>query len=271
MSGLGQLRYEPTAKRIRAVLDGSTIIDSTRAALVWEPGRIVPSFAVPAEDIRGDLVQTVADTADPSTDGIGVAMPEVSMRPVLDPSISFTVHTAKGQRVDIHAAGQARPGAGFQLADEDLAGYVVLDFSAFDAWLEEDEPAVAHPRDPFHRVDVLASSRHVRVERDGEVLADSTHPVLLFETLLPTRYYLPLDDVRVELVPSQTETYCAYKGQASYLSGTLEGGMVRDLAWTYQSPRREVSEIRDLVAFFNERVDVVVDGLRQERPITPWS
>jgi uncharacterized protein (DUF427 family) len=171
----------------------------------------------------------------------------------------------------VETEGDVRRGAAFRLADPDLAGYVVLDFSAFDGWYEEDEPALAHPRDPFHRIDVLASSRHVRVERDGAVLAESSRPTLLFETMLPTRYYLPRQDVRIELVPSDRRTSCAYKGQASYWSATIGGQVVRDLAWTYESPSREAAPVRDLVAFFDERVDVMLDGTRHERPVTPWS
>jgi uncharacterized protein (DUF427 family) len=255
---LGELRYEPTAKRIRAQLGSATVVDSTRALLVWEPRRIVPSYAVPEGDIGVALVDV-----DPA------AHPEAPPdRPVLDPSVPFAAHTAEGTPVDV--AG-ARPGAGFRLADPDLAGYLVLDFTAFDGWYEEDEPSVAHPRDPFHRIDVLASSRTVRVERDGTVLAESARPTLLFETSLPTRYYLPRDDVRVELVPSSRQSYCAYKGQASYWSVSVDGLAVPDLAWSYEDPRHEAQQVRGLVAFFNEHVDLVVDGERQDRPSTPWS
>ncbi len=198
-------------------------------------------------------------------------MPDVSTRPVLDPSVPFSVHTADGEVVDVRVAGQTRPGAGFRLTDADLAGYVVLDFTAVDQWRGENEVNVGHPRDPFHRIDILASSRNVRLELDGTVLADSSRPTLLFETMLPTRYYLPRADVRVELIPSETRSYCAYKGHASYLSPTVGEQVIQDLAWTYQQPLREASHVQDLVAFFDERVDVVLDGKRLERPVTPWS
>jgi len=213
--GLGELRYEPTSKRIRAVLDGGTVVDTTRALLVWEPQRIVPSYAVPADDIAAELAPADAAAAD-ATGTVGVRMPELSGRPVLDPSVPFAMHSAEGRAADVRAGQQNRPGAGFFPADPGLAGYVVLDFGAFDAWYEEDELTVAHPRDPFHRIDVLPSSRHVRVELDGHVLAESSRPVLLFETMLPTRYYLPRDDIRAELTPSATRTCCAYEGQAYY-------------------------------------------------------
>jgi uncharacterized protein (DUF427 family) len=269
-SGIGQLRHEPTAKRVRATLGGGTVVDSTRAVLVWEPRRIVPSYAVPEADIHGEL----APAATPATDGAqeaGSRLPDVFARPVLDPSVPFTAHTADGEAVDVRANGQSRPGAGLQLTDPDLAGYVVLDFRAFDGWSEEDEPIVAHPRDPFHRIDVLASSRHVRLELEGQVLAESSRPMLLFETMLPTRYYLPREDVTAELLPSDTQTYCAYKGRASYWSASVGGQLIPDLAWTYQEPLADASRVGGLIAFFNERVDVVLDGRSGERPVTPWS
>ena len=270
MGGLGELRHEPTARRIRAVLDGGTVADTTRAMLVWEPRRVVPSYAIPADDIAAELAPADGAATD-ATGNIGARMPELSGRPVLDPSIPFAVHTAEGRAADLRAGEQARPGAGFYPADPDLAGYVVLDFSAFDAWYEEDELNVAHPRDPFHRVDVLPSSRYVRVELDGHVLAESARPALLFETMLPTRYYLPRDDIRADLTPSRTRTYCAYKGQASYWSAAAGDRVVPDIAWTYQQPLHDAAQVRGLVSFFNERLDVIVDGESSERPITPWS
>lgn len=269
-SGLGELRYEPIGKRIRAVLGDRTAVDSSRAALVWEPRRVVPSYAVPADDVLGELLPAEAAVAG-DTDQAGVAMPDLSRRPVLDPSVPFAVHTADGQVVDVRACRQDRPGAGFRLSDPDLAGYVVLDFSAFDGWYEEDEHNVAHPRDPFHRIDVLASSRHVRLELDGQLLAESSRPVLLFETMLPVRYYLPREDISAELRPSLTRTYCAYKGEASYWSVTVGDRVIPDIAWGYHEPLHDASQVRGLTAFFNERVDVTVDGQRYERPITPWS
>ncbi len=268
--GLDELRYEPIGKRIRAVLGDGTAVDSTRAVLVWEPRRVVPSYAVPAGDIRGELAVAAA-AASGDTREAGAQMPALSGRPVLTPADPFAAHTAEGQVVDVRVLGQDRPGAGFRLADPDLAGYIVLDFGAFDGWFEEDEPNVAHPRDPFHRIDVLASSRHVRLELDGQVLAESSRPMLLFETMLPVRYYLPREDLRAELSPSGTRTYCAYKGQASYWSVTVGDRAVPDIAWTYQQPLHDAAQVRGLIAFFDERVDVVVDGERHERPITPWS
>ena len=268
-SNFGQLRYEPTAKRIRARLGDRTVVDTTGAALVWEPRRVVPSYAVPRSDLDGELMPAAADPADPAGERDGSA--RLASRPVLDPRVPFAVHTTEGLVVDLDAAGQHRPAAGFLPGDPDLAGLVVLDFTAFDAWYEEDEENVSHPRDPFHRIDVLPSSRRVRVELDGQVLAESTRPMLLFETLLPTRYYLPRADVTAGLTASPTRTWCAYKGQAAYFSVTVSGREVPDLAWTYQEPRHDAEPGRELVAFFDEKIDVIVDGKPQPRPVTPWS
>jgi uncharacterized protein (DUF427 family) len=202
---------------------------------------------------------------------VGVSLTDVTALRVLDPSVPFTVHSTEGEMVDVHAAGQRRPGAGFRPADPDLAGLVILDFGAFDAWYEEDEQNVGHPRDPFHRIDVLPSSRQVRLELDGQVLAVTSRPVLLFETMLPTRYYLPRADVAAELVPSLTRTWCAYKGQASYFSASVGGQLVSDIAWSYPDPQHDAARVRDLIAFFDERIDVILDGERRPRPVTPWS
>jgi uncharacterized protein (DUF427 family) len=243
---LDQLRHEPTEKRIRATFGEEPVVDSTRAMLVWEPRRIVPSYAVPVDDVAGDFVPSEARPA-------------------------FAAHSADGEPLDLRVGKETREGVGVRLADPDLDRYVVLDFGAFDKWFEEDEENVGHPRDPFKRIDILHSSRHVQVELDGELLADTTRPRLLFETSLPMRVYMPREDVRVGLRPSSKRTYCAYKGRASYWSLDAAGTERKDLVWSYEDPLREAAEITGLVAFFNEKVDIVVDGERSERPHTQWS
>jgi uncharacterized protein (DUF427 family) len=141
-----------------------------------------------------------------------------------------------------------------------------------DEWFEEDEPAIGHARDPYHRIDVLDSSRHVRVLVNGEVIADSRSPRALFETGLPTRWYLPVEDVRSEaLIESDKQTTCAYKGHASYWSVRVGDQVEDDLVWFYREPRREVAPIAGYLAFFNERVEIEVDGELEERPVTQWS
>jgi len=248
------LRYEPTDKRIRIHLGDVLVADTVNGLLVWEPRRIVPTYAVPQADISARLESAgrVDDLAD---------------LPVLVPTNPFTAHSCTGEMFDVVLAAARSPSAAFRPDDPDLTGYVTFDFSAFD-WREEDEPIVAHPHDPFKRIDILAATRHVRVEWEGRLLAESSRPLLLFETGLPVRFYLPRADVVVDLEPSDTVSYCAYKGRASYFS--VPGG-VADVAWTYHQPLREAEPVTDRIAFFNERVDITVDGQRRQRPTTPFS
>jgi uncharacterized protein (DUF427 family) len=258
---LDELRYEPTAKRLRAMVEGSTAVDTMGALLVWEPQRVVPTYAVPVADVHGELAPAPVEDVPRRPARLREDLPEV-----LTPSTAFGAHTTAGEPLTVRTAGGDRVGAAFRPTDPDLAGFVLLDFAAFD-WLEEDDEIVSHPRDPFHRVDIRHSSRHVRVDRDGQVLAESTRPVLVFETSLPVRAYLPRDDVRLDLLePSRTRTACAYKGVASYLA---RGG--KDLAWCYEAPLPDAGELTGLVCFFDERVDVTVDGVKRPRPVTPWS
>jgi uncharacterized protein (DUF427 family) len=145
---------------------------------------------------------------------------------------------------------------------------VRLEFGAMGEWLEEDEPIYVHPRDPYKRIDVLASSRLVEVRVDGHLIASSTQPRILFETSLPPRYYLPIGDVRMDLLhPSTTNTSCPYKGTASY----WHVGGHEDIVWIYRTPLPESQKIAGLVCFYNEKVDLYVDGEPQERPVTPFS
>jgi uncharacterized protein (DUF427 family) len=258
---LGDLRHQPTEKRVRATAGEDTVVDSTRAVLVWEPRRVVPSYAVPVEDVYADLVPVSPEQGTPGGS-------DAPASPVLHPGIPFGVHSTEGQPLALDVGGARREGVAFRLADEDLAGHVVLDFEGFDAWYEEDEPIVSHPRDPFHRVDVRRSSRHVRIELDGTVVAESSRPSVVFETNLPVRFYLPREDVRADLRPSEKRTRCAYKGEASYWSLDAGGRHHENRAWSYEAPLEDAVALTGLVAFFDELVDVTVDGERRERPRT---
>jgi uncharacterized protein (DUF427 family) len=252
--------HEPTARRVRVAHAGQMVADTDRPLLVWEPRRIVPSYAVPVGDLRAELFP---DAVDPLED---------DGRPFLSPGTPFAMHTTPGRSMTVRTNGGDRPAAAYRPADPDLDGYVVLDFFSFDEWFEEDERIVGHPRDPFKRIDVRSSSRHVRVEFDGQVLAESSRPLLLFETGLPTRYYLPRDDVRMDLLrPTSTRTYCAYKGQATYWSVDLGDRTLEDVVWTYEAPLSDASVVIDRISFFNERVDVVIDGARSDRPATEFT
>ena len=245
---LGELRYEPTEKRVRAVLGDRTVVDSTRAVLVWEPRRVVPSYAVPVEDVDADLAPVEGRAADD--------------RPILDPRVPFAAHSTAGQSFDVIVGDSTLATAAFAPEDPALQDHVVLDFAAFDTWFEEDEPLVESPRDPYHRVDVRRSSRRVRIELDGHVLAETSSPSLVFETNLPTRFYLPREDVKVDLRPSELHTYCAYKGKASYWSV----GGEENLVWGYEAPLPDAAGLEGHVAFYDDRVDVIVDGVPRKRP-----
>jgi uncharacterized protein (DUF427 family) len=250
-----ELRHQPTAKRVRAVLGGAAVADTTNALLVWEPRRVTAQYAVPVRDVKAK-VEAAAPAVVPQ-----------SKRSVLDPRTPFAVHSSPGEPLTV--AG--KEGAGFKSDDKDLRDYIVLDFDAFDEWFEEDEPIMGHPRDPFHRIDTARSSRRVTVELDGQVVAESQRPTLLFETHLPVRLYLPREDVRVELRPSSLHTICAYKGRASYWNFDLGGQAVGDRVWSYEEPLNDATRVKGLVCFYDEHFDITVDGVSRRRPKTQWS
>ncbi|GAA0805243.1 hypothetical protein Sya03_23160 [Spirilliplanes yamanashiensis] len=251
MAGLrARLRHEPAGRRVRALLGGHVVADTTGALLVWEPRRITPVFAVPAADLRAELTPAAASAGDG---------PEL-----LHPGIPFAVHSTAGEALTVTAGGATRPGAAFRPADPDLAGHVLLDFDAFD-WLEEDEPVRAHPRDPYHRVDARATGRRVRLEHHGRLIADTTRAVLVFETSLPVRYYLPRAEIAAELTPSALRTYCPYKGEASYFSAPE----LPDVAWSYPDPLPGAPPIAGLIAFYDDLLEVSVDGERRGPVDTP--
>ncbi|MFF5078042.1 DUF427 domain-containing protein [Actinoplanes sp. NPDC000266] len=247
---LGVLRHEPTEKWVRARLGGRLVADSRSALLLWEPRRITPTYAIPDRDFRAELIP-----AEPAP---------ASDLPVLHPGIPFAAHSTPGQAYDVRVGDDVREQAAFRPADPDLTGHLVLDFGAFE-WTEEDEPVFSHPRDPFSRVDARRSTRHVRVERDGVLLAESHTPTLVFETKVHPRFYLPREDLKAEPAPSDMVTACPYKGRATYLSFTVG----ENLAWTYPDPLPDAAPLAGLVAFFDEVVDVTVDGVPRRRPDSP--
>jgi uncharacterized protein (DUF427 family) len=243
------LYLEQTPKRIRAVVAGETVVDSRHAMLLHESGH-QPIYYFPPEDVRSDL---------------------------LEPSERHTHCPKKGDasyytiRVGDHVV---EDGAWYY--PEPLEGAPpIKDLIAFywnrmDHWFEEDEEVFVHPRDPYHRVDVRRTDRHVRISLDGELLAESDRAMALFESNLPTRWYLPREDVVAELEPSDTVTRCPYKGTAGYYSVTgIDDG--KDLIWYYAEAFPESSQIAGLLCFFNEKVDVELDGELEERPESPWS
>jgi uncharacterized protein (DUF427 family) len=155
----------------------------------------------------------------------------------------------------------------------EIMEHVAFQWNKMDQWLEEEEEVFVHPRDPYKRVDVMPSSRHVRVVVGGETVADSRRPTLLFETGLPTRYYLPAEDVRMDLLePTDTSSRCPYKGKASYWTVRAGNTTGKDFVWGYQDPIAECPKIKGLLCFFNERVDAIyVDDELMPKPQTRWS
>ena len=177
MRVLPELRFQPTLKHLTVRLDGDLVADTAHGMLVWEPKRVVPTYAVPQRDVSASVTPTASPGA--------TAMSPVSLGdgpPVLDPRTGFGAHTTGGESLDVHTEHRKSANAAFRPDDPDLADYLLLDFDAFD-WWEEDQPIMSHPQDPFHRVDVRASSRLFRLERHGVVLAGSDWPQLLFEAL----------------------------------------------------------------------------------------
>lgn len=268
VSGLGQLRTHALDAHVRARLGDEIIVSSDHALLVWEPGRIVPTYAVPGGDVFGDLV----DEAESSTGASSGTTPSASTS-ALDPRTPFATHTAPGRSLTVRTAGQGGvEGAAYAFDDPDLTGYVALDFAAFSAWMEEEDEVLGHPQDPFHRVACRRTTKHVVVTRDGEVLADTREAVLLLETNLPGRYYIPRADVRRGVLePSSTRSLCPYKGEASYWTARVGDRLVADLAWSYEQPLTEAAPVGGHLCFWNERTDLTVDGEPVARPRTRWS
>jgi uncharacterized protein (DUF427 family) len=240
----GRVRVEQGAKRVRAYLGGEPVADTIRPLLVWEKP-YYPTYYFPAADVRLELLTP-------------------------DGRVAHSPSRGDGRLFTVAAGGKQAAGAALRYERsplEELREAIRLDWDAMDAWFEEDEQVFTHPRDPYTRVDILPSSRHVRVEIDGVTVAESTKPTLLFETGLPARYYLPKTHVRLDLLePSDTVTHCPYKGQAEYWSIRVGDSVHLDLAWSYRMPLPESQKIAGLVSFYNEKLDIYLDGVLQERP-----
>ena len=209
----GQVRVEPGAKRVRAYLGGELVVDTLKPLLVWEKPSY-PSYYLPLADVRAQLVPTGTTEHSPSR--------------------------GNAQVFDVVVGEAVAPAAALRYADSpfvELRDHVRFSWDMLDEWFEEDELVYTHPRDPYTRVDILSSSRHVRIEIDGVTVAESRQPTMLFETRLPARFYLPLTDVRIDLLrPSLTETHCPYKGMATYWSIDIGGKIYPDYVWIYRSP-----------------------------------
>ncbi len=233
----------PVPRRIRAVVAGRTVLDTTNACYVWEHAKY-PQYYIPFADIDGTVL--------------------------VDEDRGLTLSRGHARRFGLQVVGVARPHALLVYGDDALAGLSGMarfEWGSVDAWYEEDERVFVHPRDPYTRVDAIRSTRHLEIRLGGVLLAVSSSPVMVFETGLPTRYYVdPMDVDHSHLRPSDTVTECPYKGTTSgYWTAQVGEATVPDVAWTYAFPTRALQPIAGLVAFYNEKVDITLDGLVQGR------
>jgi uncharacterized protein (DUF427 family) len=244
----GLLFAEPFLPRIRGKCGDVTVVDSTAAVMLHEDGQL-PVLYFPVADVRMDLLEPNGGRS--SSPGKGEAV-----------HFRMTV----GDRV-VQEAAWMFP----EPEMPELAGVVAFYMPTMQSWWQEDEPMPGHARNPYHRIEVLDSSRHIRVLLDGRVVADTRRPRALFETGLPVRWYLPPTDVDPSLLTAtKTRTTCAYKGQARYVSVTVGDVVSRDLGWIYDEPLHDAARVAGYVCFWNERVDLEVDGVVQERPVTSF-
>ena len=239
------VHIERSPRRVRTYFSGRLIADSEHVLLVYETKR-PPAYWFPIADVRMEYLEQSPQAADTVRWSLVVK--------------DRTAHNAA--RAYIKPIGDRAP----------LEDCLTFFWDQMDAWFEEDEQVFVHPRDPYTRVDTVHSSRHVHVEIDGVTLGETRRPILLFETGLPTRYYIPRLDVRMDLLEStESITRCPYKGVARYWSARVGDKMVKDIVWSYPAPIPECSRIENLLSFYNEHVDLYVDGVLQDRPITPFS
>ena len=247
MPDRGRVRIEASRRRVRVMLGGEIVADTTSPLLVWEVP-YYPTYYFPEADVRTELL---------------VETGEVRKSP------------SRGEATQYAVKVNGSEGAAYSFKEpkiDELGGHVAFVWKTMDHWFEEDEEVFVHARDPYTRIDILPSSRRVRVEIDGVTVADTTNASFLFETGLPTRYYLPKTDVRMNLLTTtDTTTSCPYKGTARYWSATVNGEIFEDIVWGYDSPLPESQKITGLVSFYNEKVDVFVDEEPEDRPKTKFS
>jgi uncharacterized protein (DUF427 family) len=229
------------------MLGGRFVADTISPLLVWEVP-YYPTYYFPEADVEtGTMVPTGEVRKSPS----------------------------RGEAVQYAVQANGREGVAYSYPEprmDDLIGHYAFVWNTMDHWFEEDEEVFVHARDPYTRVDIIPSSRRVRVEIAGETVADTTNASFLFETGLPTRYYLPKTEVRMEVFkPTDRATHCPYKGTARYWTAEVAGETHENVLWGYDAPLPESQKIMGLVSFYNERVDIYVDEVLQERPKTKFA
>lgn len=237
--------WVPVAKRIRARFGNKFIADSLRVMLkrgfpLW--------YFFPRYDIDMELLEKSREETENDKWG----------------SIIKWNLKAGGKTAKNAARSYENPS---ENAPENIDRYIAFNWDAIDSWFEEDEEVRVHPRDPYHRIDSCRSSRHVRIIVDDETVAESRCPVVLFETGLPARFYIPKTDVWTNfLEPTNHKTHCPYKGTASYYSVKTDKTELKNVVWTYPYPNAGVQEIQNLLAFYTEKIDeVYVDGVRMPK------
>jgi len=234
---------ESTLKRVRVLFNDTYIVDTIQATYVWEHKNYPQSY-FQASDVKEASISKDRDV----TDGEGGAFLG-----------SLSLGDRRTDRVLLFKKGP-------------LAGLVKLEFAAMDAWFEEETRIYVHPKDPYKRVDILPSFRHIKVEIDGHVIAESGSNMFLFETSLPARYYLPQTSVNWKyLSPSETVSRCPYKGEAHYYNVIVGGKTHEDIIWWYRYPTAESIQVTGMLCFYNEKVDIWVDGVKEERPKTHFA
>lgn len=247
MKSSGRIRIEKGSKRVRVMLAGRIVADTTRPLLVWEKP-YYPTYYFPEDDVNVDLLVDTGETRRSPSRGDAVQ------------------YVVKVNGSEGNAYSYPEPKI------DDLAGHYAFVWDSMDHWFEEEEEVFVHARDPYTRIDILPSSRRVRIEIDGVTVADTTNACFLFETGLPARYYMPKTDVRMDLMrPTGKSTSCPYKGTARYWSADVNGESYEDILWGYDAPLPESQKIMGQVAFYNEKVDVYVDEELQARPDTKFS
>jgi uncharacterized protein (DUF427 family) len=247
------LRTETIDKWVRGRLGDRLVVETREPLLVWQ-GPFPPVYAFRMDEVADGALTAAAE---PQRDGFSFFAPQLPV----------------AQWYDVRAGERVLRGGAWTLDAEPVQDRVVLTWEpGLLEWTEEDEPVTGHPRDPHKRVEALPSSRHVEVAVDGVTVASSERPVLLFETDLPTRFYLPAEDVRLDLLePTDNSSLCPYKGRADGYWTWPGPPALPNVAWSYSSPAPAVGAVAGRVAFYNELVDISVDGVLQERPESPFS
>jgi len=243
----GPHKVLPTARRVRAIHNHTIIVDTTKTLFVWEHP-YYPQIYVPYNVLQNCSARDKKEIT--KDDKTAAALVEITI-------------PAK------HGLDEVKTDRSLRFSDDEsngpLAGMIRIEFGSMDEWLEEDLPIYVHPKDPFKRVDILTSTRPIEVKVAGKTVAKTTTSAHLYETGLPTRYYMPLSAVDQSVLrPSDLVTKCPYKGEAEYYHVVVDGQSKENIVWYYRLPTHESAAVAGLVCFYNEKVDIILDGEPQK-------